>query len=134
LLNLITKKLTLKRVSPFNSSNIFDEYTKECDYKMAFDDEGDYRGFYMHSAGNLRVVAENRGDTTATLRVSFIETHYPVTRVAEVVTENYPVPMKRIGVPDRFGEVGSIDYLKGIFGMTKDDIIKAAKDILSRKA
>ena len=42
LLNLITKKLTLKRVSPFNSSNIFDEYTKECDYRMAFDDEGDY--------------------------------------------------------------------------------------------
>ena len=41
LLNLITKKLTLKRVSPFNSSNIFDEYTKECDYRMAFDDEGD---------------------------------------------------------------------------------------------
>jgi len=54
--------------------------------------------------------------------------------VAEVVTENYPIPMKRIGVPDRFGEVGSIDYLKGIFGMTKDDIIKAAKDILARKA
>ena len=54
--------------------------------------------------------------------------------VAEVVAENYPIPMKRIGVPDRFGEVGSIDYLKGIFGMTKDDIIKAAKDILSRKA
>ena len=54
--------------------------------------------------------------------------------VAEVVTENYPIPMKRIGVPDRFGEVGSIDYLKGIFGMTKDDIVKAAKDILSRKA
>lgn len=42
LLNLITKKLTLKRVSPFNSSNIFNEYTKECDYRMAFDDEGDY--------------------------------------------------------------------------------------------
>ena len=54
--------------------------------------------------------------------------------VAEVVAENYPIPMKRIGVPDRFGEVGSIDYLKGIFGMTKDDIVKAAKDILSRKA
>lgn len=54
--------------------------------------------------------------------------------VAEVVTENCPVPMKRIGVPDRFGEVGSIDYLKEIFGMTKDDIIKAAKDILARKA
>ena len=54
--------------------------------------------------------------------------------VAEVVAENYPIPMKRIGVPDRFGEVGSIDYLKGIFGMTKDDIVKAAKDILARKA
>lgn len=53
--------------------------------------------------------------------------------VAEVVGETCPVPMKRIGVPDRFGEVGSIDYLKEIFGMTTGDIVKAAKEVLARK-
>ncbi|MBE5817125.1 MAG: AAA family ATPase [Clostridiales bacterium] len=41
LLNLITNKLSLKRVSPFNSSNIFDSFTEKCDYRMGFDDEGD---------------------------------------------------------------------------------------------
>lgn len=41
LLNLIANKLNLKRVSPFNSSNIFDAYTERCSYKMAFDDDGD---------------------------------------------------------------------------------------------
>ncbi|HHX37687.1 MAG TPA: transketolase family protein [Clostridiaceae bacterium] len=53
--------------------------------------------------------------------------------VAEVVVEQCPVPMKRIGVPDRFGEVGSIDYLKGIFGMTESDIVTAVKDVITRK-
>ena len=42
ILNLITKKLNLKRMSPFNSSNIFDDYTEKCNYKMAFDEDGDY--------------------------------------------------------------------------------------------
>ena len=41
--------------------------------------------------------------------------------------------MKRIGVQDRFGEVGSIDYLKGIFGMTVEDIVAAAKETIKRK-
>lgn len=53
--------------------------------------------------------------------------------VSEVVGECYPVPVKRIGVPDVFGEVGSIDYLKQIFHMTVDDIVNAAKDVVSRK-
>ena len=54
--------------------------------------------------------------------------------VSEVVSENCPIPVKRIGVKDRFGEVGSIDYLKGIFGMTVEDIVAAAKETLARKA
>ena len=53
--------------------------------------------------------------------------------MAEVVGEHCPVPMKRIGVQDRFGEVGSIDYLKGIFGMTVEDIVAAAKETIKRK-
>ena len=53
--------------------------------------------------------------------------------VAEVVGETCPAPLRRIGVPDRFGEVGSIDYLKEIFGMTREDIVRAAKEVLARK-
>ena len=41
LLNLITNKLGLKRIAPFNSSTIFDVYTEYCKYKMGYDDEGD---------------------------------------------------------------------------------------------
>ena len=53
--------------------------------------------------------------------------------VAEVVGETCPAPLRRIGVPDRFGEVGSIDYLKEIFGMTREDIVRATKEVLARK-
>lgn len=53
--------------------------------------------------------------------------------VAEVTGEACPVPIKRIGVPDVFGEVGSIDYLKDIFHMTVEDIVSAAKHVIARK-
>ena len=53
--------------------------------------------------------------------------------VAEFIGETCPVPMQRIGVPDVFGEVGSIDYLKSIFGMTVEDIVSAAKNVITRK-
>ena len=41
LLNLITNKLSLKRMAPFNSSTMFDVYTDCCKHKMGYDDEGD---------------------------------------------------------------------------------------------
>ena len=40
LLNLIANKLELKRIAPFNSSELFAEYTQKCKYEMAFDEEG----------------------------------------------------------------------------------------------
>ena len=49
--------------------------------------------------------------------------------VAEVLGETYPVPMRRIGNPDQFGEVGSIDYLKKVFGMEVQDIVDAAHQL-----
>lgn len=54
--------------------------------------------------------------------------------VAEVLVENIPVPMERIGSQDKFGEVGSVDYLKKAFEMTAEDIINKAKKVLARKA
>lgn len=51
--------------------------------------------------------------------------------VSEVLCEHCPVPMKRIGVNDSFGEVGRRDYLADKFGLTQDYILKAAHQLLS---
>jgi len=44
--------------------------------------------------------------------------------VAEVLGENYPVLLGRVGVKDLFGEVGPEAYLKKRFEMTAEDIVK----------
>ena len=53
--------------------------------------------------------------------------------VAEVLVENCPVPMERIGMRDRFGEVGPAAWLKEAFGLKDVDIVKAAKKVIERK-
>jgi transketolase len=52
--------------------------------------------------------------------------------VAEVLVENCPVLMGRIGCRDRFGEVGSVDYLKEIFGMTAQHIADKVMEVLNK--
>jgi transketolase len=52
--------------------------------------------------------------------------------VAEVLVENCPVPMGRIGCRDRFGEVGPVDYLKEIFGMTAQHITDKVMEVLNK--
>ena len=53
--------------------------------------------------------------------------------VAEVLVENIPVPMERIGVKDLFGEVGPQDYLMKRFEMTADDIAAKVRKVIARK-
>lgn len=53
--------------------------------------------------------------------------------VAEVLAENMAVPFKRVGIPDCFGEVGNKQFLAEKFGISKDDIKAAAKEVLKRK-
>jgi len=53
--------------------------------------------------------------------------------VSEVLSQNFPVPMEFIGVKDRFGESGDPKELFKLFGLTADDIVKAAKKAISRK-
>lgn len=52
---------------------------------------------------------------------------------AEVLAENCPVPMERVGVMDEFGEVGSVDFLKARFKITPDEIARKAKIAIERK-
>lgn len=53
--------------------------------------------------------------------------------VAEVLSENCPIPMERIGVKDRFGEVGNLEYLRKRFELTADDIAAACRRVIARK-
>lgn len=53
--------------------------------------------------------------------------------VAEVVVQDRPVPMKMVGVKDRFGQSGEPNELFKYFGLTAADIVKAAKDVLAMK-
>ncbi|MPL67849.1 1-deoxy-D-xylulose-5-phosphate synthase [bioreactor metagenome] len=53
--------------------------------------------------------------------------------VAEVLVENSPVPMERVGVLDTFGESGTPDALLEKYHLTTADIVQAAKRVISRK-
>lgn len=53
--------------------------------------------------------------------------------VAEVLGENAPVPMERIGVKDSFGESGKPNELLEKYGLTSANIVDAVKRIIDRK-
>lgn len=53
--------------------------------------------------------------------------------VAEVLGENCPVPLKRVGMNDCFGESGKPAQLLEKYGMTAADIVAAAKEAIGRK-
>jgi transketolase len=53
--------------------------------------------------------------------------------VAEVLVENHPIPMKRIGIPDIFTESAPyLDLLKK-YGLSADHIAEAVETVLKRK-
>ena len=53
--------------------------------------------------------------------------------VAEVLVENCPVPMARVGVADKFGESGLPDELLEKYGLTAANIAAKAKEVIARK-
>ena len=53
--------------------------------------------------------------------------------VAEILAEECPTPMERIGMPDSFGESGTPQELLEKYGMTSRGIIKAIKKVIKRK-
>ncbi|MFK4568184.1 transketolase family protein [Enterococcus sp. UD-01] len=50
--------------------------------------------------------------------------------VAEIVAEQRPVKMKRIGIKEQFGQVGKIAYLKEVYGLEAVTISKAMLTLL----
>lgn len=53
--------------------------------------------------------------------------------VAEVVSQNCPVPVRMVGVMDRFGVSGEADELFEYFGLKAKHIVAAAKEALAMK-
>ncbi|MDT3845090.1 MAG: transketolase C-terminal domain-containing protein [Bacillota bacterium] len=54
--------------------------------------------------------------------------------VASVTAENCPVPVKIIGIPDRFGESGDPEILYKVCHMDTDSIVAEAEKLVARKA
>ena len=50
--------------------------------------------------------------------------------VCEVLMEEYPVPLRAVGVKDRFGQVGKMPFLKEEYHMTAKDIVSAVKEVI----
>ncbi len=54
--------------------------------------------------------------------------------VSEYLSENFPVPIKMIGIKDKFGESGTSEELLQKYGLTKEEIIKAVTTVLRMSA
>jgi transketolase len=53
--------------------------------------------------------------------------------VAEVLVENYPVPLKMVGIQDKFGKSGKPAQLMKEYGLTAEDIVEKAKEAIKMK-
>ncbi len=53
--------------------------------------------------------------------------------VAEVICENFPVPLKAVGIQDLFGQVGKLPFLKQAYSMQDEDIVKAVYSCMELK-
>ena len=54
--------------------------------------------------------------------------------VAETLTSGIPVPLERVGIPDRFGEVGRLPGLVKTMNMDAEGVASAARRAIGRKA
>lgn len=53
--------------------------------------------------------------------------------VAEVLVENAPVPMKRVGMNDTYGHSGSVPELLAAYGITPEEIAAKVREVIKLK-
>jgi len=53
--------------------------------------------------------------------------------VAEVLVEECPVPMKRLGVQEKFGQVGDVEFLKKAYGLDFESIVDEVLTFLEKQ-
>jgi len=52
--------------------------------------------------------------------------------VCELLSEELPTPVVRVGVDDRFGQSGDADALLAHYGLDVDGLVAATKQVLSK--
>jgi len=53
--------------------------------------------------------------------------------IAETAAKTCPVPIEMVGIKDRFGQVGTEDFLRKEYELTAEEIVAAAKRSIERK-
>lgn len=53
--------------------------------------------------------------------------------VSEIISQHFPVPMKMIGIDDKFGESGEPEELMEKYGLTVEEIVKAVTTVIRMK-
>ena len=53
--------------------------------------------------------------------------------VSELLAEELPTPVQAVAVEDKFGQVGTLDFLKVEYGLTAENIVAKARKVLARK-
>lgn len=53
--------------------------------------------------------------------------------VCEILSDNFPVPVKRLGIPDQFGEVATEDYLFNKHGFGVKHIVEKCENLVKGK-
>ena len=53
--------------------------------------------------------------------------------VCETLSENYPTKVRRLGIPDKFGEVASEQYFFDKYGFGPEHIARACRDMVNNK-
>jgi len=72
-----------------------------------------------------------------TKRVVTAENHTVIggmgSAIAEMLIEEYPVPLKMVGIKDKFGESAELKDLLIKYGLTSDEVVKASLEIINKK-
>lgn len=53
--------------------------------------------------------------------------------IAEMLIEEYPIPLKMVGIKDKFGESAELKDLLIKYGLTSDEVVKASLEIVNKK-
>lgn len=89
----------------------------------------------MHTVKPLDVKAITKA-AQETGRIVTVEEHNVLgglgSAVAEVVTSECPVPVKRLGIQDIFASIGSLYDLHSKYGLTTEGILSAVKEMVSK--
>ena len=87
---------------------------------------------YLHCSTDFRDVGKNLKSCIKMAATGLIPYASTFAMFAEVLEEKCPVPIRRIGVEDKFGHSGAMKEVMEDFGLCASNIVKQTKDLKSK--